>query len=538
MEKININNFRRFCIKIFTWGFLGYFMWVFFNSIFRNSNDLIHYNMKKIIPVSIVIMIFMALFVYFMNKVILKNAFFNRNKKICLLITFIIIFIAQVFLAKEIYYEVGWDAGALIRNAKALVENKDSFDTAYFIRFPNNILLLWIEKNIYIFSTWFTNISYEFLLVIINIILIDVSIFLALLLADKLFNDNTIIISYCFAILLILSLPWIVVSYTDSFCMIFPVLNIYLYFKIKEENKIRNKVIFSIIIGVLTIIGYQIKPTAVISLIAIVISAILYSIKDKKSFVLCLSLGACIAASAIATKVIYDNTLYNMQVNGIQFNDYEDDQIPMTHFLMMGLNTRDIENRGTIYGAWRQEDYDITLSCKTKEEKVHANLNEYVSRVRNLGFTGYLNYLSKKGNWMLSDGTFYYGGEGFFAFSEPYSDSNLAKLIQNYFSFEGENYKLQASFREAVWILVLCFIAIPLLFKKKNYESEGLFLIRLTITGITVFLLLFEGRARYFLNHIPLFIILASYGFGRLYEVFINLSKKNIDIKAKDIIIK
>ena len=102
MEKININNFRRFCIKIFTWGFLGYFMWVFFNSIFRNSNDLIHYNMKKIIPVSIVIMIFMALFVYFMNKVILKNAFFNRNKKICLLITFIIIFIAQVFLAKEI----------------------------------------------------------------------------------------------------------------------------------------------------------------------------------------------------------------------------------------------------------------------------------------------------------------------------------------------------------------------------------------------------------------------------------------------------
>lgn len=526
MSKINVNTFKRLFEKIFTWGFLGYFTWVFLNLVFKNSNDLVKYNMKKIVPVSIVIAISMFLLLRLINRIAVKNNFINRHKKILLILSFIIIFFVQVFLAKQIYYLVGWDAGGLIVNAKALVENVDSFDISYFLLYPNNIFLLWIEKNIYLLSTLFNSISYEFLLVIINIIMIDIAVLLTLLLAKKIFNNKVMIISYYFSILIILFSPWIVICYTDSFCMLFPVLNIYLYFKIKESNNMKSKCILAIAMGIFTIIGYQIKPTAVISLIAIFISAVIYSIKDKKSFIMCVCLSLCVIGSGVVTKVICNKTIYSMEVKGVKLNSNEDMQVPMTHFLMMGLNTREIEDRGTLYGAWRQEDCDITFSCKTKDEKIKTNLNEYINRVKNLGAGGYLDYLSKKGNWMLSDGTFYYGGEGVFQASEPYTNSNLAKKFQSYYLFNGENYKVVANFMQAVWCLIIFFISLPLIYKEKNYESEALFLVRLTITGITIFLLFFEGRSRYFLNHLPLFIILASYGVYSMYDFLINLNKK------------
>lgn len=517
MKKLNINNFAKISVGGLSWIFLIFFGWIFFNCVFRNSNDLVHYNMRTIIPISILLLILIILFVTFNNKVFINNSFFNRNKKIFLILSFLFIFITQIILARKIYFDCGWDAGLVIRCAKAFVEDVSAFDIGYFLRFPNNIFLLWLEKNIYIFSRLLSSISYEFLLVIINVILVDISILLSLLVARKLLDNTTLIISYIFSILILLFSPWIVVPYSDTFSMVFPILNIYLYLKIKESKKIQSKVILALLIGVLSIIGYQIKPTAIISLIAIVISGLLYSFKDKKSFKLYFLIVACIGVSASVAKIVYNNTIYTMEVNGVKLNSDEDSQAPMTHFLMMGLNTREIEDRGTLYGAWREEDYNITFSYKTKQEKIDANIHEYVDRVRNLGIFGYLKYLSQKGNWMLSDGTFYYGGEGNFAMSDPYSDSGRARFLQSYYSFNGENYNKQASIRQAAWILILFFIVIPVIFGREDRENEILFTIRLSLIGILIFLLLFEGRSRYFLNHLPLFIVLASYGASKLY---------------------
>ena len=78
MSKINVNTFKRLFEKIFTWGFLGYFTWVFLNLVFKNSNDLVKYNMKKIVPVSIVIAISMFLLLRLINRIAVKNNFINR----------------------------------------------------------------------------------------------------------------------------------------------------------------------------------------------------------------------------------------------------------------------------------------------------------------------------------------------------------------------------------------------------------------------------------------------------------------------------
>ena len=41
---------------------------------------------------------------------------------------------------------------------------------------------------------------------------------------------------------------------------------------------------------------------------------------------------------------------------------------------------------------------------------------------------------------------------------------------------------------------------------------------RCAIFGILCFILLFEGRSRYMINHLPFFVMLASYGFQSITD--------------------
>lgn len=504
---------------LFTWIFLLSLGWMFFNCVFNNLNDLVHFEMKTIVPISILILLILMLVTAFTQKVLLKKHFFIKNKKIFFILSFIIVFIFQLIVARKTYFDCGWDAGTVIRSGKALVENPSEFGISYYQTFPNNILMVFLYKKIYLLSLLFSNISYEFLLIIISTILVDLSVIFALLIVSEFINKTAFIPAYIFSIVILMFSSWIAIPYSDTYSIIFPVLNIYLYLRIKKCTKVQNKIILSFLIGIFSIIGYQIKPTAIISMIAIIISCFIYNLKDKKSCVMSLLIISCIVSSAGAGKLIYNKKVNRMQVNGVSLVGDTDKQMPMTHFLMMGINENYIEGRGTLYGAYNGDDYAISFGCATKEERINTNLAEYKERLKKLGISGYIKYISNKGNWMLSDGTFYYGGEGSFAISECYESDNTAKLLQSYFNFDGENYKVNAYFRQAVWTLVLFFIVIPIIFIKKDFRKEEVFVIRMCIFGIIVFLLLFEGRSRYLLNHIPLFIVLASYGFNEMYKL-------------------
>lgn len=50
--------------------------------------------------------------------------------------------------------------------------------------------------------------------------------------------------------------------------------------------------------------------------------------------------------------------------------------------------------------------------------------------------------------------------------------------------------------------------------------------IQITIIGIVLFLLLFEGRSRYLVNHIPIFIIVGIYGLINSFEKLEEIRRK------------
>ena len=75
------------------------------------------------------------------------------------------------------------------------------------------------------------------------------------------------------------------------------------------------------------------------------------------------------------------------------------------------------------------------------------------------------------------------------------------------------------------WICILLLLVIFSLDNKYKEENSNL-VIKLAITGIMVFLLIFEARARYLYLYIPIFIIGGSLGLKYLNDIVIKICGK------------
>lgn len=518
-------NFRDKMVKMFNCLFVLFFFVIFIKCIFNNKKSIVDFNMGIVLIISIIFLSLILGISIFLQKSRERIYISNKYlKRILYMLMIICIFSIQVFIAKNFHYLTGWDAGVIRDSAISLAISQEG-NSLYFQQFPNNVMLLWIFKNIFNISELFQSITYEFALVIFNIIVIDIAVLLTILVSRKLFKKRMSIVTMIMCAILLIFTPWINIPYSDTIGTVFVIAILYIYLSIKEcENKIL-KYILAALIGIIAVIGYQIKPTNIIILIAIGISSLIYSIKDKKVILSYIAVVLFVFSGIIFTKFIYNNNIANIELSGVRLSDNEDVEVPFTHFLMMGMQTRRIEETGTeVYGSYSGDDYEYTLSFETKDEKVTANIEEVKRRLKDFGVVGYIKFLDKKVNWILHDGTFFYGGEGHFVNSEPIVTGRFSKLIQKYYLPSGSKYNNVAYFYQGIWLVILFLMFIPVLDRE---QREEIFILRLTIVGIILFLMLFEARSRYLINHLPIFILLSVYGFQCIVD------KMNSSIKLK-----
>ena len=70
-----------------------------------------------------------------------------------------------------------------------------------------------------------------------------------------------------------------------------------------------------------------------------------------------------------------------------------------------------------------------------------------------------------------------------------------------------------ATIEQSVWFMILISIGFCILHGKSNNDAENL--IALSLLGVSMFLLIFECRARYLFMFTPIFLILASSGLNK-----------------------
>lgn len=87
---------------------------------------------------------------------------------------------------------------------------------------------------------------------------------------------------------------------------------------------------------------------------------------------------------------------------------------------------------------------------------------------------------------------------------------------------------------QIAWILIT--LGLVLSYDKNENDDSNKYVDigKLAIIGIVLFILLFEGRSRYLINHLPIFIFVGTYGITSSFSKFEkNIKKLVLTLKNK-----
>ena len=505
--------FYNFIIGLFTLMMIGI---LFINLFLANKPNRVKtrvFLLSNVKLLTISLILFLVIVLFYM-KIIRKyvNKLTKKQCNILLFVYFIMTFIMQIFIIKKIFFLSGWDVGHLRGATDQVVQglkfNSGNGYNRYFSLYPNNVFLLFVFTVISKFAH-IINVDSHLLLSIVGALSVNISIILLIKMIGTITkNKNLCVLGVFISTIFIMFTPWIVIPYSDTYAMFFTTSVLYVY--LNKDNF--NKSLSIFLMTLLAFIGYKIKPTVIIVLIAIVLIEVwkmIFKVKkiDFKSVFK-------IAIPLLASLVLF-GAIGSVSNSYLEYKKNTDEEIPLTHFLMMGMNP-------IARGGYSQEDVDYTQSHKGLDNKKQANIKVIKKRLNEYGISGYCQLMIDKSLRNYNDGSFAWGGEGSFYLELSEENGRIATFLRNVYYNEGKYYHYFESSLQGIWLLILL-LNIFSLGRIKDYK---LLAIPLGLIGITVFLLLFESRARYLLLYAPYYIILAVMGYNNVLKIMNHYIKK------------
>ena len=184
-----------------------------------------------------------------------------------------------------------------------------------------------------------------------------------------------------------------------------------------------------------------------------------------------------------------------------------DAQMTWQHYLMMGANE---ETHGSYFGVDRERSWGISDPEKRKEMQIEV----WRQRIREKGIWGTIKFYMQKLIIANDDGSFAWGWEGNFFGEYRGLHSEFAQKLQSF--YYAQDNKMIYNILQSIWIslqILVCFFA--MFFDNRN--KRALF-IAMTLTGINLFLMIFEVRVRYLFIFVPFYITAAMLGLFYMQE--------------------
>lgn len=476
--------------------------------------------MNKIITIiEKLVLLFWAIFIFIVVVANMKSSYSwlgydigKQNKYICIILPLLcvciyllhqipqrkwlnilsglLILLCQIIIVNSLYTQVGWDSGAIINAAlKINLENSNAYLSVY----PNNLFLVEIYQ--FIFFVTSADIESAYLIAsFINIILVDIAGLMMVEICKMILDRKRAILSLFFYFLLIAASPWLIIPYSDIFILPFTVGTIYLFLFLENNIEKGKKKINWIILGGLAGVSYSIKPTSIVIFISVVIMILITMVREKKSIYL-KKIGFMILGMITILFVIRMgsrlNHTYTLDSNK---------QMTLTHYAMLALNDN--------MGVYTEEDYAISQSASSVEEREQVNIAEIQKRIKEKGVKGYFANLWKRCRQILGEGNFNWGGEAGMNFINH--DLSKHVYLRNIYYKNGCNYGFYFYGSQAIWFVVLLFNVINVLRIVRGNFNEKEALLYLPVIGVILFNMLFESRSRYLIAFVPFMIIGAT----------------------------
>lgn len=480
----------------------------------------------------------------------------------------VLLFLAQLIVIHGAWFYSGWDI--------EFITNMDIPERSYFSAYPNQLFLAGTFRILAELSRYLGVYPPYVFLLMGSSLCVCISIFLTALIAYKLMAPAHAYGVLLLAILLIGCNPWFLIPYSDTYAMPFVVIPFFVMSYCKKRFLRAFFVVFFVLIGMF------IKPTVIFVGLTIGLFALqrlasgVRACGGKQARGACAGDGPAIGApasggvahgvcalgarahGALATKALVcvvaaclaGPCAYAIKARVCARITPElvsldsNRTFGITHFLMMGTNP-------TSFGSFSYDDVVLSFTCETTRARTSVNLSTWKSRLADLGARGYIVLLGRKSLSNYMDGSFGWNNEGDFvkeimgdneyllrwfgikSASESTSEntSESASNSQRTLSIEPFSYLAQI-----LWfITIFGVLACP--YKQQNSHARNAWIshstncMMIAILMLSMFLMIFECRARYLFLYTPLFVILAMSGYAQLFSwgerVFSNvLSRK------------
>lgn len=444
----------------------------------------------------------------------------------------IVFYIVKVEISKCIAFYGGWDCGMVANSARWAYEGQDIGYRDYYLVYSNNIPITWLLYVLYGFSNSMANYTYnpEFIWIQFQCLMFAAAVFfstMTILITSR--KVAPAVLSLLTGIIFLGLCPWQIIPYTDASAIAVPVLTVFLYALFRRmKSKIRYIVWLLLLFA--GMLGGIMKATCYVTVIAVVAVELIRLVFGGERMAEKIRKLA-FQAVLLCCSFVLASWCRNMMYKTLDYVPDYDREITWSNYFYNGLNE-------LTTGACSGDGLIIVNSYAECSRQLRRSVELHYARDRIMekGFGGLIYFWLRKQVMNFNDGTFSWFQEGYFnAWDyEEITDSSLKEPLRDFYWKEEASYPIFTTWSQGLWIFVLLGIifeavfAVVISFKPQDdMEKPDTFLVEIvTFIGIFLFVMLFEGRARYLLTTVPVFITMAVRGYSELaYKICDRLKK-------------
>jgi hypothetical protein len=397
-------------------------------------------------------------------------------------------------------YRTGWDASMI---KYAATRPPDAKVVTYFSIYPNNLPFLAVARTL---ARWTagTGIDYEAAFAALNTASFLVTAVAVYLTVRRIAGPARGVLALVLLGVLLGSTPWLSVAYTDAAALWAPIAAVALVTaSLHPRQGPVGTTLLAAGAGVALAVGYLLKTTPVVGLVALVAALAVAAIRQEGFGGRLLTIGSCAVAAFLVAVLALG--VWVRAADGVPALNQGLAATPLT-YVAAGVRTQTWTRGSTAYGA-----YDRVVTQQTHGRDTAAQ-NAVASRFieqewQSRGLAGMAGFAVDKTLFNWGDGTFWARGEGGDATAPALRTGSMVDSVMSWTAPGGRWFGLHVLLAQVTWTAVLLALGVGLLLSA--YRPEFL-LMALTIAGIAAFTLLFQGRSRYLIGHVPVVVALAA----------------------------
>lgn len=484
MQKIT-NIFFRFCLWL-TACFGGALLLM--SAFVAMGNYPVLFSGEKGMFWEYIALIFLAVFMGF-AVVWLYRRLENTGKRCAVILSIAILLLQIGFLVFVSHPMTSSDPARVQNEALEMIRRQHgqiNMDNEYFQRYENNhsvvVLFYYFYKILFqcgIRDVWIPT-------VILNVLCVDIGIYISYRTGRMLKGDafaNLLLV--CF-LLCPTTYVWLTTAYTNTFSFPYIMGILYLGLSLRVTSSRRKVIMQCILLGFIMAIGYWIRPTTILPIIALLLFTEVVS-KKRNTMLEGVIILAVFLLCFAGCRLIVRQHVNQSKLMGT---------FPITHWIMMGLNE---ESQGSIDNNM---DPQYTAGFPTKEEKRKANIEEIKKRLKNMGVKGVVKLGARKifRVWAV-------GHDGSLSKAEYAKDFPV--LYEKFMGDTGGWYLL---FTQAFRVCIFVFLFFSAIAQLRQKQCTEMFLFALTFLGAVLFFLIWEANKRYNVCFVGVYLLLMADG--------------------------